>query len=79
MIMIQGAMQGNRARCHLDKPDETGAREANDEPVLGPWTNSTAQNWVSGLIDQARPGCYRSLKKAATGRLGDSQCRLRGK
>ena len=23
---------------------------ANDKPVLGPWTNSTAQNWVSGLI-----------------------------
>jgi len=23
---------------------------ANDKPVLGPWTNSTAQNWVSGII-----------------------------
>jgi Mn2+/Fe2+ NRAMP family transporter len=23
---------------------------ANDKPVLGPWTNSTAQNWISGLI-----------------------------
>jgi Mn2+/Fe2+ NRAMP family transporter len=23
---------------------------ANDQPVLGPWTNSTAQNWIAGLI-----------------------------
>jgi Mn2+/Fe2+ NRAMP family transporter len=23
---------------------------ANDKPVLGPWTNSTAQNWVGGVI-----------------------------
>jgi Mn2+/Fe2+ NRAMP family transporter len=23
---------------------------ANDKPVLGPWTNNTAQNWVSGVI-----------------------------
>jgi Mn2+/Fe2+ NRAMP family transporter len=23
---------------------------ANDRPVLGPWTNSTAQNWVAGVI-----------------------------
>ncbi len=23
---------------------------ANDKQVLGPWTNSTAQNWVGGLI-----------------------------
>jgi Mn2+/Fe2+ NRAMP family transporter len=23
---------------------------ANDKPVLGPWTNSTAQNWIGGLI-----------------------------
>jgi Mn2+/Fe2+ NRAMP family transporter len=23
---------------------------ANDRPVLGPWTNSTAQNWIAGII-----------------------------
>jgi hypothetical protein len=23
---------------------------ANDKPVLGPWANSTAQNWVAGVI-----------------------------
>jgi Mn2+/Fe2+ NRAMP family transporter len=23
---------------------------ANDKPVLGPWTNSTTQNWIGGLI-----------------------------
>ncbi|HUN35377.1 MAG TPA: NRAMP family divalent metal transporter [Trebonia sp.] len=23
---------------------------ANDKPVLGPWTNSTAQNWIAGII-----------------------------
>jgi NRAMP (natural resistance-associated macrophage protein)-like metal ion transporter len=23
---------------------------ANDKPVLGPWTNSTAQNWIGGVI-----------------------------
>jgi Mn2+/Fe2+ NRAMP family transporter len=23
---------------------------ANDKPVLGPWTNSTAQNWLAGII-----------------------------
>jgi Mn2+/Fe2+ NRAMP family transporter len=23
---------------------------ANDKPVLGPWTNTTAQNWVAGII-----------------------------
>jgi Mn2+/Fe2+ NRAMP family transporter len=23
---------------------------ANDKPVLGPWTNSTAQNWIAGVI-----------------------------
>jgi Mn2+/Fe2+ NRAMP family transporter len=23
---------------------------ANDKPVLGPWANSTAQNWVTGVI-----------------------------
>jgi Mn2+/Fe2+ NRAMP family transporter len=23
---------------------------ANDKPILGPWTNGTAQNWISGII-----------------------------
>jgi Mn2+/Fe2+ NRAMP family transporter len=23
---------------------------ANDKPILGPWTNSTAQNWIAGII-----------------------------
>ena len=77
--MVQGAMPGETGAAPPGQAGRNGRREANDGPVLGPWTNSTAQNWVSGLIDQARPGCYRSLKKAATGLLGDSQCRLRGK